>query len=103
MRGGERLVLPANGLPGEPPASCPGFAQYTQIMERCWAQRAESRPSFTEVVRGLRALLEMQGDGPEVGHAAPLAPGPGGSETKVCVVCLAEAPVMGLLHAEGNM
>jgi serine/threonine protein kinase len=33
-----------------------GIDRYTSLMERCWAQDAESRPSFAELVPELRSI-----------------------------------------------
>lgn len=58
--GGRRPELPPlEELPGGGGASFPGLPAYIALMERCWAQRPQDRPDFTEVV----AVLRWAGEG----------------------------------------
>ena len=55
VRAGRRPLLPADpgALPG---GTFPRLPAYLELMQRCWAQRPEDRPSFVEVVAVLREL-----------------------------------------------
>ena len=56
MREGERPALPADAaaLPG---GTFPGLPAYVALLQRCWAQEPQARPSFDDIVAQLRALL----------------------------------------------
>ena len=62
LRNGERPETPDVGaLPGNA-AAFSGLARYRALLERCWAQEPESRPSFSEVIDTLEELeKEAQG------------------------------------------
>ncbi len=51
---GRRLAMPAPGqLPGGSKQT-PGLEEYMQLVQRCWAQDPEDRPSFRDIVAELR-------------------------------------------------
>ncbi len=54
---GGRLAIPeASDLPGEDSGTWPQLQRYIELMERCWAQDPESRPTFEEVMEELIAI-----------------------------------------------
>lgn len=61
--GGRRLELPpADQLPGFPVGGPPdGLQSYVDLMERCWAQDPQKRPTFDQIIPELRALLAQAG------------------------------------------
>ena len=64
---GQRLAVPPEAdLPGA--GQLPSLERYMALMERCWAQEPALRPSFSVILRELRAQLEALR-----GNAAPLA------------------------------
>ena len=54
---GGRLAIPeASELPGPDSGSWPQLKRYIELMERCWAQEAKSRPSFEEIMTELTSI-----------------------------------------------
>lgn len=53
---GERLeVPPAEQLPGMPEGGPPeGLDEYVSLLQRCWAQDPEQRPTFADIIPQLR-------------------------------------------------
>lgn len=57
INSGNRLAIPeASDLPGEDSGTWPQLQRYIELMEQCWAQEPESRPSFEEVMKELIAI-----------------------------------------------
>lgn len=58
IQGGRRpAVPPAAQLPGlGPGAMPPGLGRYVALMERCWAQQPQNRPSFEDIMAEMRAI-----------------------------------------------
>ena len=55
---GGRLELPVREeLPGPDTPAFTALDEYARIMERCWAQAPQDRPTFEDVVPQLRELL----------------------------------------------
>lgn len=52
---GGRLEVPAReALPGPDTASFAGLDAYIALMQRCWAQNPDERPTFGEIADELR-------------------------------------------------
>eukprot|EP00887_Chlorella_sp_A99_P002040 scaffold18.g2040.t1 len=59
---GARLAVPARQeLPGPDNFAFQGLDAYLSLMQRCWAQEPQDRPSFQEVADQLEAMLEEMG------------------------------------------
>lgn len=55
---GGRLEVPAREeLPGPDTPAFGALDEYVRLMERCWAQAPQERPTFEDIVPQLRALL----------------------------------------------
>ena len=55
---GERLeVPPREALPGPDTAGWAGLDGYVALMQHCWAQAPEDRPSFQDIVVALRWVV----------------------------------------------
>ena len=52
--GGRLPLPPRDSLPGPGSGDWPGLDAYVALMERCWAQAPEDRPSMTQVAADLR-------------------------------------------------
>lgn len=54
---GKRLEIPPiNELPGPGAQNFRGLHDYLKLMEKCWRQNPEDRPSFEEIVEELRSI-----------------------------------------------
>lgn len=42
----------------------PGMECYVDLMQRCWAEERQDRPTFREIVQELERILALAGDGP---------------------------------------
>ncbi len=52
---GSRPPIPAvDEIPGRDTASFGGLGDYLALIERCWAQEAEERPAFPDIIEALR-------------------------------------------------
>lgn len=64
---GGRLPIPGPGqLPGpggdfQAPGLAGGMALYLSLMGRCWAQRPEDRPTFSDIINSLRCASWLLG------------------------------------------
>lgn len=55
---GERLnVPPREEVPAAPEPAV--YAAYVALMEQCWAQQPEDRPSFADICSELRSMLTL--------------------------------------------
>lgn len=84
MEGGRPPIPPRQDLPGKDTAAFEGLDDYIKLMQQCWAQEPEERPSIGRVIEGLRCVLGALGAlGANVVSASRL--GPIGGEGKWCV------------------
>lgn len=52
---GKRLLVPCREkLPGVDMQTATGLEGYVELMQKCWAQNPDDRPSFQEVIQKLR-------------------------------------------------
>lgn len=105
LDGGRPVVPPLDELPGPDTAQFAGMEAYIELMQECWAQQPEERPSFEQIVPRLKLLLEVApGPPPRVPLPAQepaQAPAPVllpslGSATKECRICANEFPLFQL-------
>lgn len=54
--GGRPPIPSPQDLPGPQSGEWPQLERYVELMQRCWAQAPEERPTFDEVIAELRAL-----------------------------------------------
>lgn len=59
MNGARLPIPPKKQLPGPKSGDWKGLDGYIKLMEECWHQNPEKRPSFNEIVVSLRELLEQ--------------------------------------------
>ncbi len=60
--GGARLEFPApSALPGDAGAAFEGLQAYIALVQRCWAQSPEERPTFAEIIAQLRQVPSWLG------------------------------------------
>ena len=54
---GHRLPIPPpEALPGPDSGAWPGLREYVALMNRCWAQEADERPSFEQIMKALQEI-----------------------------------------------
>ncbi len=54
MAGGRLPIPPAEQLPGPDRLAPAQLDAYVALMERCWQQARDARPSFTQIIADLR-------------------------------------------------
>ncbi|KAL4441448.1 hypothetical protein ABPG77_001952 [Micractinium sp. CCAP 211/92] len=57
MAGGRLPIPPAEQLPGPDRLAPAQLDAYVALMERCWQQARDARPSFTQIIADLRRIL----------------------------------------------
>jgi hypothetical protein len=107
---GKRLALPPRAqLPGPGAAEFAGFDAYVSLMERCWAQEPEARPTFGQVAEALRALIQVLPPAEVQSHPAAAAAAAGSpaaaaaAASVTCAVCLEREPNAVLVHREAKL
>lgn len=69
MKGGRLPAPTPDQLPGpggnfQVPDQAGGLVLYLALMGRCWAQRPEDRPTFTDIITSLRCVSRLPVPGP---------------------------------------
>ena len=54
LAGGRPEVPPREALPGPDTAAFAGLEDYVELMQRCWSQAPQDRPTFQHIVPALR-------------------------------------------------
>ncbi len=52
--GGRLEIPPQDQLPGRDTATFQGLDAYVALIQHCWAQQPEERPTFQEIIEQLR-------------------------------------------------